>query len=137
MLYAANIFLHFLHLSVIGLNLFGWVHPKMRRFHRWFLIITLFFWGIVGPLIYSFGYCPLTDWQWQVKRALGETDLPRSYIDYLLRMAGITLNPDLIDLCVGIVFGLSCLIAFAFWWRERPRNTQQQKKDSPWPMTLK
>lgn len=119
MLVIADIFLHFLHLSVIAFNLFGWAHPKTRHFHRWFLIGTLFFWVIVGPLIYSFGYCPLTDWQWQVKTALGETALPNSYIDYLLRMVGIVVNADLIDLWVGIVFGLSCLIAFVFWWQER------------------
>ena len=35
----------------------------------------------------------LTDWQWRVKWALGERDLPGSYIEYLLR----SLWPEDID----------------------------------------
>lgn len=35
-------------------------------------------------MFYGRGYCPCNDWYWQVKRELGETGLPASYIKYFL-----------------------------------------------------
>ena len=35
-------------------------------------------------IFYGFGYCPFTDWHYDVLTRLGHTDLPASYIQYLL-----------------------------------------------------
>ncbi|GAB3217835.1 hypothetical protein GCM10027454_02790 [Algoriphagus aestuariicola] len=61
---------------------------------------------------FGIGYCPLTDWQWQVKSKLGETDLPNSFIKYWIdRMAGIDADPVTIDVATAISFALVFLIA--------------------------
>jgi hypothetical protein len=39
---------------------------------------------LVFALWYGLGYCPCTDWHWEVKRRLGETDLPNNYLTYLI-----------------------------------------------------
>lgn len=83
MLVLANLMLHILHISTIIFNLIGWIFPKTRKAHFVFLLLTLFSWFGLG-LFYGWGYCPLTDWQWQIQRNLGNFDLPHSYIKYLI-----------------------------------------------------
>ena len=52
-------------------------------------------------MVYGWGYCPLTDWHWQVKRALGETGLPASWVKYYLdRITGISWDTALVDALV-------------------------------------
>jgi hypothetical protein len=44
------------------------------------------------------GYCPLTDWHFNILYKLGETDLPISYIKYLIdRLAGLDVNENLVN----------------------------------------
>lgn len=115
---ALDVFCHAVHLFIILFNLLGWVYPRTRRAHRALVAATAFFWLVIGPLYGALGYCPLTDWHWQVKTARGEVSLPASYIDYLLRMAGLYLSPLSIDIAVGAVFLAVCCITLALWWRE-------------------
>lgn len=110
---------HVLHLLAIVLNVFGWIFPITRQAHRWLLGLTAVCWLGIGPLFYGLGYCPLTDWHWQVKEARGEMALPNSYIDYLLQMAGIHASPLYIDVVVGAVFFVVCCITIGLWWREK------------------
>ena len=71
------------HSSLILFNLFGWIWRKTRKAHFITISLTLLSWGFLG-IWYGWGYCPLTDWHWQVLEKLGKTDLPNSYISYLL-----------------------------------------------------
>jgi len=60
------------------------------------------------------GYCPCTDWHWQVKVTLGETNLPNSYITYLLEIVTATKwNEDLVDTLTLTGF-LSAVVASTF-----------------------
>ncbi len=118
MLILADYFFHFVHLGVIGFNLFGWVHPVTRRAHRYLVALTATCWLGVGLAVGAIGYCPLTDWHWQVKRALGQDILPRSYIDYILQAAGIYAQPLTVDIVVGVTFALIVVITLALWWRD-------------------
>jgi Protein of Unknown function (DUF2784) len=44
------------------------------------------------------GYCPLTDWHFNILKKLGETNLPNSYVKYLVgRLTGLEINASLID----------------------------------------
>ena len=55
-------------------------------------------WLFLGLLVGSLGYCPLTDWHFQVLEKLGRTDLPVSYVKYLAdRITGLNFNSGLID----------------------------------------
>lgn len=81
MLVALDLFLTIVHLIIVGFNLFGWIPQKTRKLHFWFAMVTLGCWTILG-IWYGLGYCPVTDWQWQVKKQLGEHGLPASFIKY-------------------------------------------------------
>jgi len=108
-----------LHIVVTGFNVFGWIPKATRGLHRWCVLITAFCWIGVGLLVGTIGYCPLTDWQWRVKRALGERDLPHSFIAYLLEKISIPHDPFLVDVGVGSIFSCVALITAYLWWKER------------------
>lgn len=82
-LQALDYFYTVLHLLIIGANLFAWLFQKTRKLHLYIAGITLFCWLFLG-IWYGIGYCPITDWQWQVKTQLGETNLPNSFVKYYL-----------------------------------------------------
>ncbi|RWU07521.1 DUF2784 domain-containing protein [Pedobacter chitinilyticus] len=87
-----------LHLVIIGLNLFAWIWPKTRKLHLYVIGITLACWLILG-IWYGLGYCPITDWQWQVKTKLGETNLPNSFVKYHLdQLTGRNIPDGTVDL---------------------------------------
>ncbi len=85
------------HVVVILFNLFGWIHPKTRKAHLVVVGLTLFSWLVLG-IWKGFGYCILTDWEWDIKRELGERHLPASFIQYLTNnIFGLTLNRTTVD----------------------------------------
>ena len=99
------------HAALVGFNLSGWAWRRTRRFHLLTIGVTLLFWFGAG-MAYGWGYCPLTDWHWQVKRALGETSLPASWIKYHLdAVTGVDWSPAIVDSlvigCALVTFGLS------------------------------
>lgn len=119
MLLAADLFFDFLHIFVVLFNLFGWAHARTRLAHRWLVGLTAFFWLAIGPFVGAVGYCPLTDGHWRVKEARGVTDLPHSYIDYLLRLFDIETNPQTVDVCVGATFLVVVSLTLWAWRKER------------------
>lgn len=122
MLVLADIFLTVLHLGIILFNLFGWISPVMRAAHRVCMGVTAAFWLSIGPLVgYPLGYCPVVDVQFRIKRMLGESNLPHSYIDYLLQQVGIHADPQIVDIMTGAVFALIAAVTCVLWWRERKR----------------
>ena len=94
-----------LHTLLVGFNLLGWAWRRTRRLHLVTISATLLSWFGLG-LVYGWGYCPLTDWHWEVKRALGETALPASCVEYYLdRLTGFDWSPATVDaLVVGFAF---------------------------------
>ena len=97
MLHALDILLHLAHLTLVLFNLFGWLFRRTRLANLICLLLTGASWFALGQ-IYGIGYCPLTDWQWQVKLQLGEVDLPNSYIKYLVdKLTGLDLDAGLVD----------------------------------------
>ncbi len=99
---------HILHIVVILINCFAWIHPKTRKLHLIAFVSTSISWLGLG-IFYGFGYCFLTDWQWQVKHKLGEHDLPDSYITYWLNnILSLSVDPKLVDQVVMWVF--ICLV---------------------------
>ena len=93
------------HFVLIAFNLTGWIWPATRRLHLAVLSITAASWFVLG-IWYGWGYCPLTDWHWQVKRELGETGLPNSFIKYYAdKVTGKDIPASIVD---GVTLG--CLI---------------------------
>ena len=94
------------HTLLVGFNLLGWAWRRTRRLHLIAISATLLSWFGLGA-VYGWGYCPLTDWHWQVKRALGETHLPASCMKYYLdRITGFDWSPLVVDaLVIGGALG--------------------------------
>ena len=93
-----DIFFIVLHTSIILFNLTGWVWRKTRKYNLILLIITGSSWLILGLIVGTLGYCPLTDWHFNVLEKLGVTDLPSSYVKYLAdRLTGLDFSSSLID----------------------------------------
>ena len=110
------------HSSLVVFSLVGWIWKKTRTAHLLVLSLTMCSWFGLG-IWYGFGYCPLTDWHWQVKSQLGETNLPSSYVKYYADwLTGQNWNAFLLDLAVAILgvaaFGVSIWLNFRDWKRE-------------------
>ena len=104
MLKLLDIFYTCIHLLIICFNLFGWIWPKTRKLHLIVVTITLLCWFGLG-IWYGWGYCPVTDWQWDVKENLGETNLPNSFIKYFAdKITGKHFPPSLVDRVTLISF---------------------------------
>jgi hypothetical protein len=85
------------HLALVLFNLFGWIWRKTRKWNLLALLLTFASWFFLG-LFYGIGFCPLTEWHWQILRELGRTGLPPSYVSYLIyRVSGHELPANLVD----------------------------------------
>ncbi len=108
-----------LHVTVILFNLGGWIWRKTRMMHIVFLCMTLISWIICGYQ-YGFGYCFLTDWHWSIKRQLGETGMPNSFIQYLFEKAGIHMMPSTTDnLTVAVFSAVIVLTIYVNWFQAK------------------
>jgi len=128
MLLLLDLFLTLLHLLIIGFNLFGWIFPATRRLHFIFILLTGASWFILG-IWFGIGYCPITDWQWQVKEKLGETNLPNSFITYIAnKITGRHFNDAFIDRLVLISFVSAVLLSvyFNFFKRRKAPTVKEQ-----------
>lgn len=107
------------HNLVIFVNLFGWMIPFLRRTQRILISLTAFSWFVIG-FFYGFGYCIVTDIHYQVLYRLGKTDLPNSYIKYLLdKIFGTDLNPLYVDIGTGTGFAVAVIGAVWVWRKSR------------------
>jgi hypothetical protein len=103
-LHVLDVLLTIFHTVIVGFNLLGWIWPRTRRLHLVCVGVTAGCWYILG-IWFGWGYCPVTDWQWHVKTALGEHNLPGSFIKYYAdKIAGTNINPQLADVLIGACF---------------------------------
>ncbi len=110
MYYFLNKFFFVFHTTIIIFNLTGWVWKKTRLINLIALLLTFFSWFILG-IWYGFGYCPSTDWHWQVREKLGYYDMPSSYIEFLIEsFTGLDVNAKLVDI-FAVLFLLLALTA--------------------------
>jgi len=125
-----NIFFFLFHSSIILFNLFGWIWRKTRRANLLLLLLTAFSWFFLG-IWYGFGFCPCTEWHWQVRAKLGIYDNPHSYTKFLMdTFTGGDINAGLID-TIAIVF---LILAFAasvvtniYDWKNRGQAWRQKR----------
>lgn len=111
MLRLLDVFLTFIHLVIIGFNLFGWMWSATRKAHFICVLITAASWGLLG-IWFGIGYCPVTDWQWRVKDQLGEHNLPASFIKYYAdKISGKNISSSFIDMITAISFAIVALLS--------------------------
>jgi len=97
------------HSGLVLFNLIGWAFSKTRRLHLIIISLTVSSWLGLG-YFFGLGYCPSTDWHWEVKRALGEQRLPASWMKYYAdHITGQSWDTGLIDMIVGIA-GVGALL---------------------------
>ena len=126
MLQILDFFLFATHCSVIGFNLTGWIWKRTRRWHLVSVGLTLFSWLAMG-FWYGLGYCFLTDWHWQIKRALGETDMPHSFLIYLFNdVMGLRLETDFINNGAGFSLAVVILLSVALNFRDHRKSRLQR-----------
>jgi hypothetical protein len=115
------------HTAVIAFNLFGWAWKKTRRANLVLLLLTALSWFGLG-LIYGIGYCPLTDWHWDVLRKLGRTDLPYSYIKYLAdRLTGLDFNARLVEVATAALFFIALAASIFVNARDFRKNRREDR----------
>lgn len=133
MLQALDVILFFAHCFVISFNLTGWIWTCTRRWHLISVGLTVFSWLAMG-IWYGLGYCALTDWHWQVKRELGETDLPNSFLTYLFNdVIGLGLDTGLINWGAGIILTVVIFLSVALnsrdYWQYRLSRNMPEPND--------
>ncbi len=104
-----NYFFFAFHLFLISFILFGWIWKRTRRLNLVVQAATAFSWYVLG-IWYGIGYCPLTEWHWQVRYRLGHFDMPASYVKFLLdSLTGMSWNARLVDTVTVVFFGLAVI----------------------------
>ena len=111
MLKALDIFFLIFHTSLILFNLFSWIWGITRRLNLYTLLLTGASWFILG-IFYGIGFCPLTEWHFEILEKLGYTNLPASYIKYLIdRLTGLHVNEHLVDTFTATGFFIALAIS--------------------------
>ncbi len=122
-----DVFFFVFHAALVGFNLTGWLWARTRRLHLITMGLTVGSWFGLGA-VYGWGYCPCTDWHWDVKRRLGESGLPRSYVKYYLDAAtGWDWDPALVNGLV-LVLGLGAF-GLSVWLNVRDRRRVNSQKE--------
>jgi hypothetical protein len=103
----------------------GWLWTKTRKINLAVVLLTAFFWFILG-IWYGFGYCPCTDWHWQVRMRLGYYDMPSSYLTFLIRsLTGYDVNKTLIDVFAVVFLLLSICASVVINYRDWKNRKRQ------------
>lgn len=112
-----HIFFLVFHSLLILFNLFGWIWKPLRKANLLTLLLTGLSWFVLG-IFYGIGYCPLTDWHYEVLNKLGKSNLPVSYIQYLLEtFFSVSVSQNQTDTWTMILFfgALVCSLFMNFY----------------------
>mgnify|MGYP006311758839 FL=1 len=111
MLNFLDIFFLIFHSALILFNLFGWIFKKTRKLNLIILLLTGGSWFLLG-LFYGMGYCPLTDWHFEVLDRLGRHPGTYSYVHYLSRrLLDIKISADAANNLTVVCFFAALLVS--------------------------
>ncbi len=117
---ALNILFFVLHSAWIALTCLGWAVRRTRLWQLAAVVLTALSWFGLG-LIFGWGYCPCTDWHWQVRARLGYVD-PPSYVQVLVRTAtGLDPGPALSDAIAVVALVAAGGLGLTLHLRDRRR----------------
>ncbi len=98
-----------IHMAIVFLNLLGWIWKPLRKVCLVMQLLTAGSWLGLG-MIYGIGFCPITEWHWQVLARLGEYPAETSYFQYLFRrFFDLHLRSALVDAITAISFSIAFL----------------------------
>lgn len=105
-----NLFFFVFHTSIILFILFGWIWRKTRKANMALILMTAFSWFFLG-IWYGYGYCPCTDWHWNVRMKLGIYDMASSYVEFLIEtFTGWDVSRKFVD-GIALLFLAAALLA--------------------------
>ena len=112
-----SIFFHATHSGLVLFMLFGLFFSKLIKFHFFFVIVIWISWLAIGSYYGVIGYCPLTEWHWQVLVEMGEVNLPPSYIEYVYtKITGQDVNNNLMsDIIAAVMIVITLVSGFRFF----------------------
>ena len=116
-----DILLAVFHLGLTVFNITGWIWKRTRKLHLITIMATLTSWVLLGAW-FGWGYCPFTDWQWQIKEKLGERNLPSSFIKYYAdKISGLEFDPAFVDnATLGVLIALVLITIYINFLRKKP-----------------
>ncbi|MFW6160828.1 MAG: DUF2784 domain-containing protein [Acidobacteriota bacterium] len=113
------------HSILVLFNLFGWIWKKSRLPHLILISLTAFSWFFLG-IWYGYGYCPSTDWHWQVRMKLGYYSMPDSYLQFLFEtLTGINVSRTVVDTAALVVLFTAFLLSLTLNLRDRKQKRKQ------------
>ena len=119
-----NIVFFVFHTSWMVFNCVGWIWKKTRPWQLVTVSLTAISWFGLG-VWYGWGYCPCTDWHWQVRARLGFDD-PHSYIQLLIReVTGLELGVGAANTLAVVTLAVAALLGAGFSLRDRLRSVRE------------
>jgi hypothetical protein len=115
---ALNVGFFVFHTSWVVFNCVGWIWRRTRPWHLATTSLTAVSWFGLGGY-YGWGYCPCTDWHWQVRARMGFDD-PPSYIQLLIsELTGLDISTAWADVVTVSVFCLAAVLSVVLNLRDR------------------
>jgi len=109
---ALNIAFFVCHSAWIAFVCTGWIWKRTRPWQLAAIALTAASWFVLG-FRYGWGYCPLTEWHWQVRARLGFID-PPSYIQLLIsELTGVELRQLAADVLAVVTLVLAAGLGVA------------------------
>ena len=117
------------HTSWIAFNCIAWSWKRTRRWHLVTMALTAISWFGLG-IWYGWGYCPCTDWHWQVRARLGYHD-PPSYTQLLIKeVTDVDLTPTWADGLTVVVFAAAAVVSIVLNLRDLRRRNSGTRRSS-------
>jgi hypothetical protein len=105
-----NVFFFVFHTCWVIFNSVGWIWKQTRKWHLVTIAVTAFCWFVLG-FWYGWGFCPCTEWHWQIRSRMGYHD-PDSYMQLLFdKILGLHLPAILVDSITVGVFILTIILS--------------------------
>jgi len=124
-----DFFFIFFHTCLIFFNLFGWMVRKTRGWNLVTLLLTGCSWFILG-IFYGVGYCPFTEWHYRVLEKMGETNLPASYIEYIVeRFLPVEVDPKLVEIFTLGLFFAALIVSVVLNLRDFFCHRRKEKRE--------
>ena len=108
-LIALDYLLHFIHVAIMVVCIFGWMYEPLRPLHLIVMALVALSWFGLG-LVFGIRYCILTDTQWRIKRHLGREPETRSYVKHMLeKITGRTIDHKITNRITLYTYGASVI----------------------------
>jgi hypothetical protein len=119
--HALNVMFFAFHTAWIAFTCLGWMWRRTRRYQLTTVSLTAGSWFGLG-FWYGWGYCPCTEWHWQVRSRLGFVD-PPSYIQLMIgEVTGIALGAPAADALALVSLAAAAALGVTLSVRDRRRS---------------